>query len=43
MHARFCLIALSGVVLGWAAPARAGTFFFNTGDPDGLIATPRAR
>jgi hypothetical protein len=39
MRARFSLIALSGVILAWGAPARAGTFFFNTGDPDGKIAT----
>jgi hypothetical protein len=40
MHSRvFKLLFLGGVGCWLAAPAKADVFFFNTGDPDGKIAT----
>jgi hypothetical protein len=36
---RYWILALVGAACGLAAPAKADTFFFSTGDPDGKIAT----
>ena len=40
MHVRVFACLLLTAVSGWpTAPAKAGQFFFSTGDPDGKIAT----
>ena len=38
-HCTQTILALSYALTGFSGTARAGTFFFSTGNPDGLIAT----
>ena len=42
MHRTISLALLISIAVLMAAPAAAGTFFFSTGNPDGLMATASA-